>query len=97
MPCDLAPLMGTGPLDPRDVAFFTQGHPAATVGAALADEFERLGFQIRPVDERTIHAERGPDLIRARLTSAELTSSEVLREHHPSAPADALVVELTLS
>jgi|OM-RGC.v1.012823041 hypothetical protein len=96
MPCDLAPLMGTGTIDPREVAFFTHGHQAATVGAALADELERLGYAISPLDERSIKAEQGPDVIEARLVSTELTSPEVMRELHPSAPADALVVELKL-
>ncbi len=97
MPSGLAPLMGAGLLDPREVAFFTTGHAAGDVGAALADEFERLGFHIRPIDDRTIHAERGRDLVRVRLTSAELTSSEVMHDHHASAPEDALVVELKLT
>lgn len=97
MPCDLAPLMGTGPLDPREVTFFTHGHAAGDVGSALSDELERLGFVITPLDERSIRAERAPDVVEARLVSTELTSPDVMRERHPSAPADALVVELKLS
>ena len=96
MPCDLAPLMGSGPLDPRRASFFTTGHAATTVGSALADELERLGFTISPDDERSIRAERGADLVRARLASASLDSEVVMKELHPSAPEGALVVELTL-
>lgn len=96
MPCDLAPLMGTGPLEPRRVAFFTTGHPPATVGAALSVELERLGFAITPLDDRSIRAVRAPDTVEVRLRSHELNSPEMMRELHPSAPADALVVEMKL-
>ena len=97
MPCELAPLMGTGPPDPRRLAFFTTGYEAATVGSALSDELERLGFAITPEDDRSIRAERGEDLVRARLTSATLDSEAVMIDLHPSAPEGALVVELKLT
>ena len=97
MPCDLAPLMGTGRLDPREVSFFTHGPHPATVGSALSDEFERLGYQITPLDDRSIRAERGLDVVEARLISTELTSPDVMRELHPSAPDGALVVEMKLA
>jgi len=97
MPCELAPLMGSGPLDPREVTFFTTGHAPATIGSALSDELERLGYEITPLDDRSIKAERGPDLVQARMVSSELTSEDVMRDLHPSAPAGALVVEMKLS
>ncbi|MDW3218854.1 MAG: hypothetical protein R8F63_09605 [Acidimicrobiales bacterium] len=97
MPCDLAPLIGTGEPNPREIAFFTSGVEAATVGRALSDEFERLGYEITPLDDTSIRAEHGPNLIRARLVSAALTSDDVMHELHPSAPAGALVVELKLT
>jgi hypothetical protein len=97
MPCDLAPLMGAGPLTPREAAFFTTGYPPSTVGAALSDEFEHLGYEITPLDDRSIRAVRGPNAIEARLLGHELTTPEVMRELHPSAPADALVVEMKLT
>lgn len=96
MPCDLTPLTGEGTIDPREVAFHTHGVHPASVGSALADEFERLGYSITPLDDRSIRARRGPDEIEARLWSNELVSSDVMRERHPSAPEDALVVELKL-
>jgi hypothetical protein len=97
MPCELAPLMGSGPLNPREVAFFTTGHTPSTVGSALSDEFERLGYEITPLDDRSIRAVRGLDSIEARLLSHELTAPEVMRELHPSAPPDSLVVEMKLA
>jgi hypothetical protein len=96
MPCDLAPLMGSGPLDPREVAFFTRDQVPAEVGRAIADEFERLGYEISPVDDRSIRAERGQDLVRARIVSAATDSEEVFAELHPSAPKGSVVLELKL-
>ena len=97
LPCDLAPLMGVGPLTPREVAFFTTGFSPATVGSELSDEFERLGYEITPIDDRSIRAERGVDTIEARLLGHEFTPPEVMHELHPSAPAGALVVEMKLT
>jgi len=97
MPCELAPLMGSGPLDPREVMFFTDGHEPSTVGAGLSDELERLGYTITPLDDRSIRAERGQDLVQARMVSSELTSEDVMRDLHPSAPSGALVVEMKLT
>lgn len=97
MPCDLTPLTGEGTIDPREVAFHTHGVHPATVGSSLADELERLGYAITPLDDRSIRARRGPDEIEARLWSTEIVSSDVMRERHPSAPEGALVVELKLT
>ncbi|MFT5203421.1 MAG: hypothetical protein ACI9C1_002820 [Candidatus Aldehydirespiratoraceae bacterium] len=96
MPCDLAPLMGNGSLDPREVSFFTRDQVPAKVGGAIADELERLGYEISPVDDRSIRAERGQNLVRARIVSAATDSEEVFAELHPSAPKDSVVVELKL-
>ena len=97
MPCDLAPLMGKGHLDPREVAFFATGHHPGAIGAALAGELERLGYRLTPLDDRSIKAERDSDVVEIRLVSAELTSEAVMRDKHPSAPADAVVAELKLT
>lgn len=96
MPCDLAPLMGTGRFDPRKVTFFTRDTDPATVGGALSDELERLGYELTPEDDRSIRGRRDDDTIRARLLSAGLHSEVVMRELHPSAPEGAVVVEFEL-
>lgn len=97
MPCDLAPLIGSGEVNHREVAFFTSGFNPTTVGEGLADEFERLGYEITPVDDRTIRAVRHEDVIRATLLSEALVGEAVMTDLHPSAPAGALVVELKLA
>lgn len=43
MPCDLAPLIGGGEANPREIAFFTRDVDPEIVGTELGDEFERLG------------------------------------------------------
>jgi hypothetical protein len=96
MPCDLAPLMGTGPPNPCEVSFFTGDQDPAEVGRAIADELERLDYEISPVDHRSIRAERGQNLVQARIVSAATNSEEVFAELHPSAPKDSVVVELKL-
>lgn len=97
MPCDLAPLIGSGEVNHREVAFFTSGFNPTTVGEGLADEFERLGYEITPVDDRTIRAIRHEDVVRATLLSEALVGEAVMTDLHPSAPAGALVVELKLA
>jgi hypothetical protein len=96
MPCDLAPLIGGGDLDPLHVSFFTTGFTSASVGSALSEELGRLGFEMTPEDDQTTRAERGEDLVRVKMFSAALTSEAVMTEHHPSAPVGAVVVELKL-
>jgi hypothetical protein len=50
----MAPRTGTG----DRVAFWTDEAPVEVVGPAFADELERLGFTIIPLDERSMSAQR---------------------------------------
>lgn len=95
MPCELMPLV-TDRFEPRIAAFSTQGFDAAAVGTAVADEFEGLGYELTPIDSRTIDARRGADHVQIRLTSAALDSAAVMEARFPSANPDALVVEFRL-
>jgi hypothetical protein len=40
------------------VAFWTDVAPAEIVGPAFADELERLGYSVSPLDDRTLSATR---------------------------------------
>ncbi len=95
MPCDLVPF-STGDLDPRYVAFSTTGHSPAAAVSALSEEFERLGFGLTTVDDRTIHAVQAASEINIKLMSAALDSPGIMEERFPMTGADALVVELRL-
>ena len=95
MPCGLTPFT-TGDFDPRKVSFATTGHSPTDVATALADEFERLGFEWMPIDDRTVRAQRAGDDINIKLLSALLDSPAVMQQRFPATGADALVVELRL-
>jgi hypothetical protein len=60
LPDDLVPLttMAERELVGDRVAFWTDTAAATTVGPAFADELERLGYTVQPLDERTLLADR---------------------------------------
>lgn len=75
LPNGLVPVVGDR-VDPRNMLFSTTGHRAEVIGQGLAEEVERLGYTIEPVDNETIHAEKDgteievrihPDVERARM------------------------------
>jgi hypothetical protein len=90
LPVGLVPVVNDR-VDPRNMLFSTSGHPPEAVGTGLADEVERLGFTIQPVDDETIQAVKGgtdleirihPDIERARMrvgaTLATLPESSIV-------------------
>ena len=85
LPCELAPLTGAGELpDPHRVVFFTDRAPAETVGAALGDELERLGFTLRSVSDTEVVATRGGTELSVRVHPGT--------EGFPTAPPGSVVV-----
>ncbi len=66
MPCDLTPVP-TERTDERHMMFATSTTEAGEVGAALADELERLGFDLVPLDERSIAAVRPEARVEVRI------------------------------
>lgn len=85
LPCELAPLTGTEALpDPRRLVCFTDRAPAESVGAAVGDELERLGFTLRPVSATALVAAR---------SGTELTVTvHPTPEAFPTAPPGSVVV-----
>jgi hypothetical protein len=69
LPCDLVPVVTGDAIDPYRVTFATTGAGAGVVGAALADELERLGYQLRSVDESTALAVRDDAELQVRVTA----------------------------
>jgi hypothetical protein len=61
LPNDLAPLttMIARPGVGDRVAFWTNTAPAEIVGPAFADELERLGYTVTPLDDRSLDVQRG--------------------------------------
>jgi hypothetical protein len=66
MPCDLVPVSDERP-DPRHVMFSTSTATAEEVGLQLADELERIGFDLIPIDDRSIEAVRSNARIEVRI------------------------------
>jgi hypothetical protein len=80
MPCGLVPMVVGTDVDPHHVVFSTSDHDAGTVGAALADELERLGFTVRSLTDTEALATRAGDEVRVTV--------------HPDARPAGVVVEL---
>jgi hypothetical protein len=95
LPCDLAPLIGTGDVHPREVVLVTSGHPAEVVGRSLADEFERLGFGLEGVDGTTILARDDRSLIELGLFADTIAGADGMRAF-PTAPSGSVVARLRL-
>ncbi len=90
LPNGLVPVI-SDPMDPRNMLFSSSTSPAEVIGRGLADEIERLGYSIQPVDDETIQAAKDgaeleirihPDLDRARMrvgaTLATLPESSIV-------------------
>lgn len=96
MPADLIPLT-TDRFNPRQMQFVTDVFPAAEVGASLADELERLGFAIAPVDNTTVRAEQARAGVEVRILPDRPAISAALGERAATLPPEAVVVEFQLA
>jgi hypothetical protein len=96
LPYDLAPL--TTLVERPDVgdrvAFWTDRAPAEVVGAAVADEFERLGFTIEPVGSDTMRVTRDGQVLMARLHESPGLANVGGVPAFPSVPPNSVVLEL---
>jgi hypothetical protein len=87
LPCELAPLVGgEARLDPYRVVFSTHRADAATVGAGLGDELERLGYTVRSTSDHEAVAVRDE----VSLTVSILPATD----DFPTAPPGSVVVVL---
>jgi hypothetical protein len=96
LPYDLAPLttMVERPDVGDRVAFWSDRAPAEVVGAAVADEFERLGFTIEPVGSDTLRLSRDGQALMARLHASPGLSNIGGVPAFPSVPPNSVVLEL---
>jgi hypothetical protein len=95
LPCDLVPLVTGDELDPHRAVFATTAHDATEVGAALADELERLGFSLRTVGDTEAVATRAGAELRVRIHDPGPHADRDGRPLFPTAPRGGVVVELT--
>ena len=96
IPCDLAPMVTTEHLDPRNMLFATTDHPAEVIGTSVADELERLGYSLVPIDSQTIHARHGGTLLEITVHPDKVTASGALAGRAAAAPDAAVLVEFQL-
>jgi hypothetical protein len=94
MPCGLVPLVTGTTVDPRHVVFATSDHDAGTVGAALADELERLGFTVRSLTDTEAVAVKPDAEVRVTVHPAARRAEADGVPRFPTAPPASVVVEL---
>jgi len=95
MPADLVPLVGNR-VDPRHMLFSTRTAAPETVGAAIADELERLGFELDPLDHESIAARRTNAALEVRILSATSSGRAGLGDMVSAIPADAIIAQFQL-
>lgn len=95
LPCGLLPHVAPDQPDPDHyVSLITTEAGGAEVAGALADELERLGYEVFALTEDDLTARRGDDLLSARVhprAGVAQTAGVVL---FPDAPTSATAVEL---
>ena len=96
LPCDLAPMIldALDP-DPHRVVFVTVGFEARIVGAKLADELERLGYDLDSASATTATARRDDVLVTIELFEDADQVREGGARLFPSAPGGSVAVEIT--
>lgn len=95
MPADLSPLVGDS-VDPRRMLFSTDAAPPAAVGGAVADELERLGFTIEPLDERSIAAMRPGAALEVRILPSAESARATIGAQIETIADDVVITEFQL-
>ena len=97
MPCNLSPVIdGTVSIpNPFRVAFLTTDADAATVGAALGDELQRLGFSLTTPATTELLARKPGVELRVVLYPTASAARRGLDAIFPAAPDHAVGVEFT--
>jgi hypothetical protein len=96
LPETLAPLVGDGDFDPGSLVLFSRDTPAEVVGTAMADELERLGFRVTPLDEQRVLATSADATLQATVHPDSAVRDEMGVPRFPTAPADSVVLEMRL-
>lgn len=96
LPCNLAPLMGTGDIDPRELVLTTSDHPPQIVGTSVGDELERLGFEFTPLSETSLLAQRDGAAVELSLFTSATAHDDRGNRRFPTAPDNSVVVQLRL-
>lgn len=95
MPADLSPVV-VDDVDPRRLICTTTTASPETVTGALADELERLDFELHLPDEHSITAERPGVTVHVRVLGAAKVARPSLGDHIAMVPDHAVVTEFEL-
>jgi len=97
MPCGLSPVIDgrVSIPNPFRVAFLTTEADAASVGAAMGDELERLGYSLATVAPTELVARRPGAELRLVLYPTPAAARRGLDVLFPAAPAGAVGIELS--
>jgi hypothetical protein len=94
MPCDLAPVIDpTRIADPFRVAFSTHTATAATVGAAVGDELERLQFALQSTSANQLAATKAGQQVVVTIHPDPESVQFGEGRAFPTMPPDSVVVE----
>lgn len=98
LPCDLMPLTTVEGrvLTDREVLLMTREHSPETVGSALGEALEQIGYQVTRMGGNDAIAARGPDQIRVTVHGRPDTLLVGKKPAFPTAAADSVLVELEL-
>jgi hypothetical protein len=99
MPSDLAPLVHVGLTDPeRRAVFATAGRSVELVGAEVAAELLRLGYQLEPTSTTDAIARRGDDTLTVRMrTIGPQPQKGPADTTYPTAPAGSVVLDVEVA
>ncbi len=93
VPNDLVPIVPEGGgIDPTTASLITDA-PAAEVGKGVADELERLGFELKVLGATDMVARRGDDLLSVSLVLAPHEPDETGQRRFPTAKQGDVVVD----
>lgn len=97
MPCGLSPVIdGSVSIpNPFRVAFLTTTSDAATVGASMGDELERLGYQLTTATATEVLARKPGIELRVVLYPAPAKATRGLDQLFPVAPSGSVGIEFS--
>ncbi len=93
-PVDLLPIVADGstPND-QSVSLICGEREAGDVGSGLADELERLGYGLAPINETTLRATRGDDVLTVQIDPTPDRADASGHRRFPAASAGDVVVD----
>ncbi len=94
IPPDLVPITPVGaPASDQSATLISRERPAYEVGTGIADELERLGYQLTPVGDAALLATRGDDILTVEIDPTPNQPDPNGKVRFPTANTSDVVVE----